>query len=535
MYVRGSFRLPSPPVNRTHLLLLGLILVLATAVRAYHLSDLGYWTDELCTLSDADGHGLGLLDVPADRLAPPLPIRTRLADAAPASRVIPELVRTETHPPVYFLLLRAWESTFGDGEAAVRSLDVGFSVAAVALLFFAAQPDVGPTGALWACLVMAVASPQVTFAQEARDYAPVLAFALAAAVLQRRLIDRPTMPRAAVLAGCLLAMTLTHYYAAGVAAALAVHAAVTARGRPLRYAMAAFAAAAAAFVMLWGPAFVRQAHAFRANDTAWLTDAAPGHRQRALLALCRLPVRWVADVRAPAVAWGGVLFLGVAAAYVFRPRLRLWALWVAIPTAVVAVTDLLQSTTQLTLVRFTLFATPGAYVLVAAAVPRGRLRWGGSGGGHAGGPAGAAQRIRPGLEDRPPHAGAVRRPHARPRRRAGHQRPRPHVRRGRLRRLPALPAADARRGRRADPPRRRADARPAATVPARVGRVDVAGPAHYRVPARLPDGRRRPPAGVRRAGDGAVGHAGGASMMSVHRRGMRRYDAMYVCSNGTFT
>jgi uncharacterized membrane protein len=353
-------------LNRTHLFLLALTLALATALRAYHLSDLGYWTDELCTLSDANGHGLELIDVPADRIAPPLPVRTRLVDAAPVSQIMPQLRRSETHPPLYFLLLRTWESALGDGEAAVRSLDVCFSVAAVALLFFAARPDVGASAALWACLVMAVASPQVAFAQEARDYAPVLAFSLAAAIAQRRLIDRPTVARAAVLAGCLLAMMLTHYYAAGVAVALAVHAAVTARGRPLAAAGGSFAGAAVAFALLWLPAFVHQLPLFHSNAIVWLTDPAPGHRWRVFLALCRLPIRWVADVRSPSVAWAGVLLALLPVAYVVRPRLRLWVLWLTIPTAAVAATDLLQSTTQLTLIRYTVFATPAAYVLIGA-------------------------------------------------------------------------------------------------------------------------------------------------------------------------
>ncbi len=363
-------------MTRTHLLLLGLILAFAAAVRAFGLSDLGYWTDELCTLSEAQGHGLQLVDVPTDRLLdPPLPNRTRLAAAAPAWRIVPELAAGDTHPPVYFLLVRVWETAFGDSEAAVRSLDVCFSVAAVPLLFAAARPDVGATAALWACLLMAVASPQVTFAQEARDYVPVLTFSLAAAIAQRRLLDRPTAALAGLLAACLLAMMLTHYYAAGVAVALAAHAALTARGRPLAYAIAAFAVAAAVFGIVWVPSFVRQLPVFGYGDVAWLTDAGSGHRGRAVLNLCRLPVRWVADVRSPAAAAGGVLLLLPPVAWVARPRLRLWVLWAAIPTAAVAATDLARSTVQLAWLRYTFFATPAVYVLVAAAVPRGRWRW----------------------------------------------------------------------------------------------------------------------------------------------------------------
>ena len=362
-------------MNRTPLFLLGLILVFAAAVRAYALSDLGFWTDELCTLSEAQGHGLELLDVPADRIvAPAVPVRTRLAMAAPAWRIIPGLRRDDVHPPLYLLLVRGWEAAFGDSEAAVRSLGVCFSVAAVGLLFAAARPAVGSTAALWACLLMAVASPQVTFAQEARGYAPVLTFALAAAVAQRRLLDRPTAGRAAVLAGCLLAMMLTHYYAAGVAVALAVDAALTARGRHLAGVAGAYAGATVLFGVVWGPSLLHQLPHFRTNDLSWMVDPGPGHATRVLIDACRLPVRWVADVRTPATAVGGVLLLALPVLFVARPPLRLWVLWVAVPTAVVVAGDLLQHTRQMTLTRYTFFATPGVYVLVAGAV-RGRARW----------------------------------------------------------------------------------------------------------------------------------------------------------------
>ena len=367
MYVRGPFRLRSRSVNRAHLSLLGLILTLAAAVRAYHLSDLGYWTDEFCTLSEADGHGLQLDATPTDRLLPPLPVCTRSADARPVAAICPALARQDTHPPLYFLLVRVWEAGFGDSEAAVRSLDVCFSVAAVGLLYAAAVPDVGRAAALWACLVMAVASPQVQFAQEARNYAPVLAFALAAVVAARRVRRRPTAAAAAAFAACLLAMVLTHYYAAPLAAVLVAFAAGTTRGRSMAHAAVATAVAATAFLLLWGPAVLTQLPVFRHGDMAWLTDPAAGHVQRALVALCKLPVRWVADVSAPAAAAGGVLFVLLPWAFVVRAELRLWVLWVVVPTAVVAGGDLLHGTTQLTLLRYTLFATPGAYVLVAAA------------------------------------------------------------------------------------------------------------------------------------------------------------------------
>ena len=357
------------PASRTPLVLLALILAFAAAVRAYSLGQNGFWTDELCSLSEATGHGLQLDAFPVDVPLPPhAPVCTRLADARPITAVVPALAREDTHPPVYFLLLRLWMDVFGDTEAAVRSLDVCVGVAAVGLLYAAAVPDVGPTAALWACLVMAVAGPQVQFAQEARDYMPVVALSLAAVVAARRL---PARGAAVGLAACLLLMMLTNYLAAPVAAVVVGYA-VGRRDRR-RSAVIATAAAAGLFLLLWGWALPSQWRA-AGYETAWLTDAAPGHLRRTLLAVAALPLRWVADVPpSPVSALAGVLFLLLPWAWFAAPKLRLWIAWAVVSTLTVAVGDLLHHTTQATLLRYTLTATPGAYVLLAAAGRR--VRW----------------------------------------------------------------------------------------------------------------------------------------------------------------
>ena len=361
-------------MNRTHLFLLGLILAFATALRAYHLSDLGYWTDELCTLSAANGHGLQLLDVPTDRIAPPLPVRTRRADAAPITGVIPGMARDETHPPLYPLAVRLWADVFGESESAVRSLGVACSVVAIALLYLAAVSDVGPAAALWACLLMAVATPQVQFAQEARNYVPAMMLTLAAAAGLNGLRRRPTVGRAVTLTVVSIAAVLTHYYAAIAIVALATRT-LSLRGRARWLAWRVFAVAAVACAILCGPLLLRQRSNLGSN-TAWLIDATPGHAGRVLADAVRLPVRWVADAAPPnvALAVGIVALLSLLAVIGRRPAIRPWTLWMGLVVAVVLALDLWRSSNGVRLLRYTLFATPAAYVVIAGAV-RGRWAW----------------------------------------------------------------------------------------------------------------------------------------------------------------
>jgi mannosyltransferase len=356
-----------------------MILIFAAALRCFSLGSLGFWTDEFCSLSAADGWGLQLDKVPLNQIAPPLPVCTRLADAKSFFNIPAAMAHDDAHPPLYFLLLRIWEQMFGDGEAAVRSLNVVFSVLAIALLYFVARDSVGSQAALIACLLMAVATPQIQMSQEARNYMPVLVFSLVAAMAVERLRRSPGKTWACVFAVSLLAMMLTHYFAAGAAAGLVGYALLSMRGRARILIITGAIAAAICFAIFWGPALLSQRAVFE-NGLGWLADQAPGHVGRRFFDLCRLPVRFFAEVTdlrfqfAIAVV-GAVMLVSLAILYVRRRELRLWILWLVASVALVAAADFSRSTTQLNWVRYTLFATPPAYVLLAAAIQRGQWRW----------------------------------------------------------------------------------------------------------------------------------------------------------------
>jgi uncharacterized membrane protein len=365
---------PSISHSRTNLLILGLILALAAVLRIQNLSALGFWTDELGAMSASGGWGLDFVRPPLNRIIDqPLRDCTRLADARPVAQIIPGLIRDESHPPIYFLLQRFWRAMFGDSESAVRSLNVLFSLAAIPLLFFASSRSVGVRPALWACLLMAVASPQITFAQEARNYMPGMTFSLLALVCMQRFQARPTTTGGIAFGVSLLAMMLTHYFTAGAGVAMAIFAATTFQGRSRRMVINSFIIAAILFHLLWGIPLWHQLPNFHSNYT-WLADTSPGRLQRWLLRLCTVPVGLIADRSWPIAIAGGITLLWLPIAFVRRPELRLWILWFACSLGLIAGLDLVRSTTLLTLPRYLLFATPAAYVLIAAAIP-GRGNW----------------------------------------------------------------------------------------------------------------------------------------------------------------
>jgi uncharacterized membrane protein len=364
--------------HRSHLFLLALIVIFAGILRFFSLSALGFWTDEFCTLSAANGWGLQLDHLPLNQIIPPRPVCTRLRDAKPFAQIPSAMAHQDAHPPLYFLLVRVWEQIFGDSESAVRSLNVIFSLLVIVLLYFVARDSVGSTAALTACLLMAVATPQIQQSQEARNYMPVLAFSLLAAMAIDRMRRSPAKSWAVVFGFSLLAMMLTHYFAAGAAAGLVGYALISLRGRARTLIFLATVASSLLFITLWGHALITQQSVFQ-SGLGWLADTAPGHLQRRFVDLCRLPVRFFAEVtdsryQSLIAVIGAMLLLSLPMLFFRRRNLRLWIAWLVASVALVAAADFARSTTQLNWVRYTLFATPPAYVLLAAAIERGRAR-----------------------------------------------------------------------------------------------------------------------------------------------------------------
>ncbi|HET9103428.1 MAG TPA: glycosyltransferase family 39 protein [Solirubrobacteraceae bacterium] len=159
--------------------------------------------------------------------------------------------RTESTPPLYYVLAWCWRHAFGTGEVGLRSLSALAGTGSVLLGGLIGRRLAGPRAALITALLLAVSPLLVWFSQEARAYA--LATLLTAAALlfllryaeARRPRDLAGWAVTAALALC------THYFTAFVILPGAVWLAVTGRRSPAaRTALVVVGAAAAALVPL---------------------------------------------------------------------------------------------------------------------------------------------------------------------------------------------------------------------------------------------------------------------------------------------
>src|SRR5258708_7274703 len=123
------------------------VLMLATALRVHGLVQQSAWADEITTLFITD---------PSRSLG-------RFWD----------LVLADTHPPLYYLLMRFWSAAFGQSDLAARvpSLIMGVSTVGVAAVSFRTYPFRSRIALM---LLLAVSPGAIEYAQEARSYSLLL-------------------------------------------------------------------------------------------------------------------------------------------------------------------------------------------------------------------------------------------------------------------------------------------------------------------------------------------------------------------------
>jgi len=132
------------PSDRIYWGLIALAVVAGTILRFFHLGRLSLWMDE--------GYTAWLVSHPAGQIV--------------------RLVRADTAPPLYYLMLRGWVDLFGTSEAALRSLSATLSVLTLLVALDVARRFLKhPPALVAAAWAMALSYFAIWYAREARAYA----------------------------------------------------------------------------------------------------------------------------------------------------------------------------------------------------------------------------------------------------------------------------------------------------------------------------------------------------------------------------
>src|SRR5205823_7335665 len=185
----------------------------------------------------------------------------------PLSR-IPDALRHDGSPPLYYMVLHGWIGVFGSGDVAVRALSAVFAVATLPLIWIAGLRVGGRRAGIAALLLLASSLFAIRFATEARMYSLLGLLAVAGYLLLERMLDRPSMAAGAGLAIVTGLLALTHYWTLYLLATVAVMLMVLARRRHDRRCLVPLAAMVAGGLLFvpWLPGFAYQ---LRHTGTPW--------------------------------------------------------------------------------------------------------------------------------------------------------------------------------------------------------------------------------------------------------------------------
>jgi hypothetical protein len=349
--------------------LLAAVLLLGLGLRLHDIEGDSLWLDELFSLLQSSGLPAAGPGPPPNTLRGPLPNLFDVEMSYPLPSVWREL-RTDNHPPLFFVLLRLWREAFGSSAAAVRGLSVLASMFGLLFLFDAVRHQDGVLSALWATLLCALAGPQVYYAREVRSYALMAALVLGAAAAASRLSALgPGRLRAFALGAAAFFACLAHYHAVGFLSGLFAWITLArCDPRARRQAILACVLAGASFLAVWGPMLWQQRQAFGQNN-AWNADD-PNDAENAWTRLLPTPVQAVfttGPMRAARPAWLGLSWIALALVAWRRPAARLWAATGLGAVGLVFALDALWGSAQLEFTRFTLPATAAIVALAASA------------------------------------------------------------------------------------------------------------------------------------------------------------------------
>lgn len=182
---------------------------------------------------------------------------------------LPDRLRHDGSPPLYYALLHLWMRAFGDSDVAVRSMSSVFAVATLPAAYLAGLRIARDrVTALYAVALLAASPFAIRFATEARMYALIMLLTAVGIVVVDRALERPTVARLLPLVAVSAALVMTHYWTSFVVVATT---GVVLLFRRARRVAAATLAGAALAVLPWLPVLLYQ---MKHTGTPWA--AAPG-------------------------------------------------------------------------------------------------------------------------------------------------------------------------------------------------------------------------------------------------------------------
>ena len=130
----------------------------------------------------------------------------------PTGELLRYLHQHESHPPLYYLMMRAWTAVAGTGDAALRALPLILGVLLVPLVAWIGARAFGSVAGLVAAILVAVHPNLAYHSAQVRPYAALVLPALVSTYALWRLVETRRWSTVAVYVVATLAMLYLHHW-----------------------------------------------------------------------------------------------------------------------------------------------------------------------------------------------------------------------------------------------------------------------------------------------------------------------------------
>ncbi len=127
--------------------------------------------------------------------------------------MLSHLARSESTPPLYYILVWAWTKVFGSGPVGFRSMSALIGMITIPVMYLAGR-EISQRAGVWAAVLTTVSPAMYFFSQEARTYGLLILFSAAAFVAWQRALREPRARHLALWAAMSSLAVLAHYFAA---------------------------------------------------------------------------------------------------------------------------------------------------------------------------------------------------------------------------------------------------------------------------------------------------------------------------------
>ena len=348
--------------------LLAILLTIGAVLRLDRIGSQSQWLDEYWAVYLATGRGNLIFDLPYAKLinSPP-PVG--FVGAPPLWHIWPGITSV-THPPLYYLTLRAWIDLFGDGDFATRMMSTVFSLAAIVLMFDVVRRSSSSTAQGLAAAAMMTACARNDRLQPDN---PPLHHGSFPRCSRMRLADQRTNERPLQIANGrpisrIRRIRVDPLFHGRRIFAIALFSFLGLRGKTRTAVLLAMFLAFAFVLITWGPMF------WRARQLVALDSFVRGNGIDIFGSFLNLPRRLLLHLSLETgfltmLAFAAVIYLSPPLRLRRNPQLLLWWLWAICVPGFLLLWDVVRHTHFITVTRYVLLDSPAIFAIFATPFP----------------------------------------------------------------------------------------------------------------------------------------------------------------------